>query len=159
MLTTISAGTASTLAYLARTMLTAAAAMEPGAIDVESSPSLAGRPAWRVEVSANAHTASAQEQAALGRDAAGRTVVVWQGKRQEPDASYGIFARRFDAAGAELGPELHVNQRTEGAQLRPAVALSPAGAAWFAWESYGQDGHLGGVLVRRFDPELESSTG
>ena len=119
---------------------------------------LAGRVLERVEARANQHTASTQELAALGRDARGNTVVVWQSKRQEADGSYGIFARRFDAGGRALGDELHVNLRAEGAQYRPAVALSHSGAAWFAWESYGQDGHLGGVVLRRFAPDLSTGS-
>jgi hypothetical protein len=84
--------------------------------------------------------------------------VAWQSKRQEADGSYGVYARRFDAAGNALGEEVHVNLHADGAQVRPAVALAASGAAWFAWESYGQDGDRGGVVVRRFDPALEHST-
>ena len=132
---------------------------EPPALDGDAAtPSLASEPARRVEVQANTHTASSQETAALARDAAGRTVVVWQSKRQEGDGSYGVYARRFDALGRPLGGELHVNLNEAGAQVRPAVALAPSGAAWFAWESHGQDGDRGAVLVRRFDAELSEST-
>ena len=119
---------------------------------------LAGRELRRVEAQANVHAGSTQELAALDRDAAGGTVLVWQSKRQEPDGSYGIFARRFDAAGAPAGGEVHVNLHTAGVQYRPAVGLAPSGAAWFAWESYGQDGDLGGVVLRRLDPALDAGT-
>ncbi len=121
-------------------------------------PSLAGQEVQRIEVRANAHTSSTQEAAALDRDAAGRSVVAWQSKRQEADGSYGIYARRFDALGNALGEEVHVNLNAAGSQVRPAVALAPSGAAWFAWESHGQDGDRGGIVVRRFDPALEHST-
>jgi hypothetical protein len=119
---------------------------------------LKGEEVRTTEVPANTHTSSTQETAALDRDAAGRTVVAWQSKRQEADGSYGIYARRFDAAGRALGDEVHVNLHAAGAQVRPAVGLASSGAAWFAWESYGQDGDRGGVIVRRFDPSLAHST-
>ena len=50
---------------------------------------LSGVEVQRVEVQANLHTSSTQETAALDRDAAGRTVVVWQSKRRRLTAATG----------------------------------------------------------------------
>jgi hypothetical protein len=106
---------------------------------------------------ANVFTGSSQERAALAVDARGGGVVVWQSRRQE-EGTYGVYARRFAPDGTALSGETHVNATTLNMQMLPAVALDGAGAAWFAWGSYGQDGDEGAVIVRRFDPALATAT-
>lgn len=118
---------------------------------------ISGRAYQRAETQANTFTASSQEAATLARDAAGRTLVVWQSRKQE-DGNYGVYAQLFGADGAKLGGETHVNQYTRGAQTRPCVALDASGAAWIAWESDGQDGFFGTIVARRFDAELATAT-
>ena len=114
----------------------------------------APEPVTTVETQASVYTASTQERAALDLAADGRTVVVWDSRRQE-GGGYGVFARAFDGFGRPLSHELRVNQTIEGMQDHPAVALAADGAAWFAWESYGQDGDAGAVVARRFGADLE----
>jgi len=109
----------------------------------------------RIERRANDYTSSSQDAAALDVDAFGRAVVVWQSRRQE-EGTYGIFARRFGPDGASLGEEVHVNATTRSQQMNPAVAVDATGA-WFAWESFGQDGDQGSIVARRFDAMLSSS--
>jgi len=111
-------------------------------------------PADLLAAQANVYTASTQERAALDQAADGRAMLVWDSRRQE-GGGYGVFARAFDAAGRPLSHELRVNQTTEGMQYHPAVAYAADGAAWFAWQSYGQDGDAGAVVARRFGPELQ----
>lgn len=111
----------------------------------------------RVELQANVFTASRQDGVALDRDAAGRTVLVWQSRRQE-EGTYGVYARRFDARGTPLGGEVRINATTEGMQMQPAVALDAAGAGWFTWRSFGHDGDGGAILARRFAPDLSTAT-
>lgn len=135
----------------------AAAATPAFAGESAQSFDVSGRAYVRAEAQANTFTASAQEAVTLARDAAGRTLVVWQSRKQE-DGNYGLYAQRFGADGAKLGAETHLNQFTRGAQTRPAVALDASGAAWVAWESDGQDGSFGTIVARRFDAELASST-
>ncbi|MCK6448396.1 MAG: hypothetical protein L6Q99_18560 [Planctomycetes bacterium] len=118
---------------------------------------ISGRAFQRAEAQANTFIASSQEAVTLARDAAGRTLVVWQSRKQE-DGNYGLYAQRFAADGTKLGAETHVNQYTKFAQTRPAVALDASGAAWIAWESDGQDGSFGTIVARRFDAELDTAT-
>lgn len=110
-------------------------------------------PETRLELQANRFTTSTQERAALDLDALGRGVVAWQSKRQD-QGGYGVFARAFDTLGRSAGDDVQLNLFGEGHQVNPAVALEDDGTAWVAWESHGQDGHHGGVVLRRFEPGL-----
>ncbi len=94
---------------------------------------------------------------ARAEGASGDLLLVWQSRRQE-EGGYGIFARRFDAAGNPVGDEVHVNTTTVSMQMHPAAAYDDQGGAWFAWQSFGQDGELGGIVARRFDPTFRTAT-
>jgi hypothetical protein len=82
-------------------------------------------------------------------DAAGNFVVVWT--RDEPGATRGVAARRFDAAGNALGPEFAVNTYTSGHEQQPSVALDGTGGFTIAWarmwagEIHGQRYDASGV--------------
>ncbi|HVS19944.1 MAG TPA: hypothetical protein VMT18_15165, partial [Planctomycetota bacterium] len=126
----------------------------------ESAPQAPALPqGWSLAapVQANEFTWSSQDAVALAHDQAGGFVLVWQSRRQQA-GNYGIYARRFDAAGRALTGEVEVNAHTDGPQTRPTVAFDGAGRLWFAWESLGQDGDGGAVVARRFDGQLETST-
>jgi hypothetical protein len=65
----------------------------------------------------------------------GDFVVAWQSALQPPDSSsYGVFARRFDAAGQAQGPEFLVNSTTTSWQGPPAVSMDAAGRFLVAWQ-------------------------
>src|SRR5207237_2211347 len=66
-------------------------------------------------------------------------------------SAYGVYARRFAAAGAPLTGDVAVNTVTTGAQSAPAVAVGSAGDFVIAWTSIGQDGDGQGVYARRFN--------
>src|SRR5690606_24813254 len=123
----------------------------------------AGNPAFpladgrAVEVQANVFTSSAQERAALAASPTGEVVVAWDSRRQE-HGSYGVFAQRFNAIGQPVGGEVHINQYLPNMQLAPALAYGPDGHVWFAWTSHGQDGAAGGIVARRFAPDLSSAS-
>jgi hypothetical protein len=108
-------------------------------------------------VQANEFTWSNQDAVAIARDEGGGFVLVWQSRRQQA-GNYGIYARRFDAAGRALTGEVEINAFHAGPQTRPTAAFDGAGRLWFAWESFGQDGDGGTVVARRFDGLLETST-
>jgi hypothetical protein len=114
-----------------------------------SEPVDPGLPPQQAEQRANVFTASTQERAAVDLALDGRSVVVWDSRRQEA-GGYGVFARWFDAAGRPASHELRVNRTVAGMQSHPAVAVDADGAAWFAWQSFGQDGDAGAVVARRF---------
>jgi hypothetical protein len=93
----------------------------------------------------------AQNAARVATDAAGNFVVVWQSYAQDGNGYYGVFGRRFDAAGAPRGGEFQVNTYTTSYQDAPALAVDPSGNFVVVWQSYGQDGDTFGVIGQRFD--------
>ncbi len=65
----------------------------------------------------------------------GSFVVTWIG--QVPPAGSGVFARRYDAAGAPLGDEFVVNTTyTSGIQAYSNVASDDAGNFIVSWTGY-----------------------
>ncbi len=98
----------------------------------------------------NTYTTSSQRQGAIGMDPKGNFVVVWEGDQQE--ASFdGVYGQRFDAAGARLGAEFHVNTYTTSRQEAPAVAVARSGDFLVTWQSRSEDGSQFGVFARQFD--------
>jgi hypothetical protein len=100
------------------------------------------------EFRVNTYTTSAQSNPAVATDAAGNFVVVWAG---QDGSFYGIFAQRYDAAGAPRGGEFRVSTYTTDEQRHPAVAMDARGNFVVVWESYGQDGSDDGVFAQRYD--------
>jgi hypothetical protein len=83
-------------------------------------------------------------------DPDGDFVVAWTTRFE---TGYGIYARRYDAAGAPLGDELRVDQATRH-QSVTSVASDGAGGFAVAWVGYGvapADADSG-VFLRRFGP-------
>ena len=97
----------------------------------------------------NTFTTSVQSYPAVSVDSSGRFVVAWHSNGQD-GSGYGIFARRFDAAGTPLGlSEFRVNAHTTGQQGLPAVASAASGDFVVVW--FGEDGSSYGIFGRRFD--------
>ncbi|MBI3450233.1 MAG: hypothetical protein HY049_15130 [Acidobacteria bacterium] len=101
------------------------------------------------EFQVNTYTTSFQFSPAVGVDSSGRFVVVWISYYQDGSGG-GIFAQRFDSAGAKLGSEFQVNTYTTFAQRSHAVAVDGAGNFVVVWQSYGPDASGSGVIGRRF---------
>jgi hypothetical protein len=108
-----------------------------------------GTPVGSSEFRVNAYTTGAQKFPSVASDASGGFVVAWQSNTQDGD-SYGIFARRYDAAGTP-GPEFQVNTYTTNYQGDPTVARNAAGNFVVAWTSVGQDLSITGLVARRYD--------
>jgi hypothetical protein len=100
---------------------------------------------------------SEQAHAAVALYPDGASVVVWDSRRQE-HGTYGVFLQRFSASGRPIGDETHVNLYTMSMQLRPAVAVDGPGGTWVAWESFGQDGSMSGIIARRFGSRFGKGT-
>jgi hypothetical protein len=83
-------------------------------------------------------------------DPDGNFVVAWRDNVQEGNNNGGIFARRFDAAGNPITPEIHVNTATAGDQAMPSIAMDAAGNFVIAFESLPPS-LLPDVYARRFD--------
>src|SRR3954453_8579340 len=109
------------------------------------------------EFQVNQTTALSQGEPAVAVDGDGDFVVAWQsngnsslGPNQDP-SGYGIYARRFDAAGTPLGGEFRVNSYTPNDQKDPAVAMDADGDFVVAWASVGEDGSGYGLYAQRYD--------
>ena len=102
------------------------------------------------EFAVNEHALGEQNRPAVAADADGDFVIAWEDDARDGSAQ-GVYARRFSAAGAPLGPDFRVNTFTTGAQSNPAVAMDDAGNFVVAWTSVDQDGSLSGVFAQRFD--------
>src|SRR5947209_3637587 len=82
-------------------------------------------------------------------DAAGDCVVAWQSAAQDGNG-YGVYARRYSAAGVPLGGEFQANQNNTNDQTLPAVGMVVAGDFVVAWQSVGVDSSGLGVAARRY---------
>jgi len=102
------------------------------------------------EIQVNSYTTGSQRSTVAAMDGNGGFVVAWQSAGQDLGGTYGVFARRFNAAGVAQGVEFQVNTFTLYEQSRPAVAMRTDGAFIVAWQS-AQDGAGFGVFARRFD--------
>jgi hypothetical protein len=84
----------------------------------------------------------------VAMDDDGDFVVTWSGNGPTDDS--GVYAKRFNAAGAAQGPEFRVNTFTTGSQARGSVAMDPLGNFLVTWDSEGQDGSGDGVYAQRY---------
>jgi len=102
------------------------------------------------EFQVNTYTTGAQSAGQVAHDAGGNFFVAWTSDGEDGDA-FGVFGRRYDAAGVPRGSEFRVNSETLAAQQNAAVTSDASGNFVVVWESYGQDGSLNGVFGQRFD--------
>ena len=102
-----------------------------------------------VEFLINAYTTNAQWFAALAMESDGDFVVTWQSLERD-GSDQGLFARRFNSAGAPTTSEFQVNTYTTGPQQFAAVAIEADGDFVIAWQSLNQDGYQNGIFAQRF---------
>src|SRR5205085_11095286 len=98
------------------------------------------------EIQVNVTTLGDQRYPSVAMDSAGDFVVAWQGYDAD---GYGVFARRFNAAGQPQSGEVQVNGVGAGDQSHPRVAAGQAGNYAVVWQSAAQEGN-GGVYARRY---------
>jgi hypothetical protein len=108
----------------------------------------------------NQFTTGAQTQPSVAMDEAGDFVIAWQSDGQD-GSFYGIYAKRYSAAGVELPPpplvplgagnEFRVNSATSGNQRRPSVAVAAGGDFVIAWQNTVQNaaGNFG-IYAQRY---------
>lgn len=99
------------------------------------------------EIQINQFTLNIQGAPSVAMDHDGDFVVAWESNYQDGDG-YGIYARRYDAAGVPMTNEFPVNEITTGDQTSPRVALSSTGDFVVTWQGPDDDGL--GVFARRF---------
>ena len=110
-----------------------------------------------IETQANLFTSSTQSRASLDVLPGGNIVTAWDSRRQQ-EGSYGIYARMLNAVGQPISNEIQVNQHTTSHQTRPTVATAADGSVMIAWNSFGQDGDAGSIVMRRFDAAMNPLT-
>ena len=103
------------------------------------------------EIEVNTGVIDDQDRPSVAMDAAGNFVIAWESDAQDDVGSNdGVYAQRFNAAGAPQGAEMAVNQTTAGDQRRPAVAMDTDGDFAIVWQGSGP-GDADGVFVRRYN--------
>ncbi|MAT15729.1 MAG: hypothetical protein CMJ46_10735, partial [Planctomyces sp.] len=100
------------------------------------------------EFQVNTYTISNQTLPSVAMSETGEFVITW-GSSGQDGSSYGIYARRFDAAGNAISGEFQVNTFTTGSQNRPSVAMTNTGEFVIAWRS--NDPGRSGIYAQRFD--------
>jgi len=101
------------------------------------------------EFALNTMTDGGQTTPAVAAAPGGGFVAAWMDRVHDGDGP-GIFARRFDAAGAALDvAEFRVNDEVIGAQADPALGVDAVGNLVVAWQIQDGAGDYH-VLARRF---------
>jgi hypothetical protein len=111
--------------------------------------SLAVDPRVGPEFRFNNRGVNSQQQPSIARLSDNGLVAAWASNGQDR-SGYGIYARRYNAAGTKLGNEFLVNTTTVGNQLQPATAGLTDGFV-ITWLSGHQDGSGGGIYGQRYD--------
>ena len=102
------------------------------------------------EFQVNSWTFNEQRSPEIAGLADGGFVVTWQSKDQD-FSNWGVFAQRYDAAGAAVGSEFLVNTSWSGEQKEPSIAALDDGGFVVVWQSKDQDGDNWGVYAQRYD--------
>ncbi|MEN6459328.1 MAG: hypothetical protein ABFC63_10400 [Thermoguttaceae bacterium] len=91
------------------------------------------------ETLVNTCTAGDQLNCSVAMDGDGDFVIVWASEGQDSaDSSWGIYAQRFNATGAKVGSEIHVNTNVVNNQTSPSVAVDTFGDFVVVWTTSGQ---------------------
>jgi hypothetical protein len=111
----------------------------------------AGGVAQGAEFRVNTYTTSDQRRPSVAMNTGGSFAVVWESSGQD-GSSTGVFAQRYDAAGAAQGAEFRVNTQTVSVQSNPSVAMDSSGGFVVAWDDFGgQDGDGAGIFAQKYD--------
>jgi hypothetical protein len=102
------------------------------------------------EFQINNTSAGDQAYPAIAMNGLGAFVVTWSSYGQD-GSGWGVYARRYTAAGTAQGSEFLVNTTTAGDQMYSAVGIDGAGDYMISWSSNGQDGSGWGVYARRYN--------
>jgi hypothetical protein len=93
-----------------------------------------------------------QEFSSVAMDATGNFVITWSHSGRD-GSGWGVYARRFSAAGVALASSFQVNTYTAGDQMYPSIAMDGAGDFVITWSSNGQDGSGWGVYAQRYSAD------
>jgi hypothetical protein len=98
----------------------------------------------------NTTTLNDQKNPVVAMAADGGFVVAWTSSFQD-GAWDGVYAQRYNAAGAKVGSEFAVNTTTAGEQRNAAVAMDADGDFVITWQSGDQDGPGWGIYAQRYN--------
>jgi Ca2+-binding RTX toxin-like protein len=101
------------------------------------------------EFRVNTYTDGDQDSPVITALADGGWVVTWRSYGQD-GSSYGIYAQRYDAAGAASGAEFRVNTYATYDQSAPSVTALADGGWVVTWHSQIQDGWGYGIYAQRY---------
>ena len=102
------------------------------------------------EFRVNSYTTAAQSRPAIAvRGNPGDFVVVWTSAGQD-GSDDGVFAQRYSASGAPLGPEFQVNTYTTGPQRSASVAVDSNGGFLVVWEGLASAEDGFGIFGQRY---------
>ncbi|MEZ5729495.1 MAG: DUF4347 domain-containing protein [Burkholderiaceae bacterium] len=101
------------------------------------------------EFRVNTTTANPQARPNVALADDGTFVIAWDSYLQD-GANYGIYMRRFDAAGSPLTGELLVNTTTANDQSRNAIAMAPSGEFVVTWTDNAIDASGAAIVAQRF---------
>jgi Ca2+-binding RTX toxin-like protein len=108
----------------------------------------------------NTTTASDQMQPEVASLPTGGFVITWTDTSgQGGDASMGLKAQVFDAAGGKVGTEFLVNTATLNMQYEPAIASHPSGRFAVTWFDEGGDPSGFAIKLQIFAPSDETFRG
>ncbi|MHB1186315.1 PKD domain-containing protein, partial [Thiobacillus sp.] len=106
------------------------------------------------QILVNTFITGAQYEPKVATLSDGGFVVVWRSDNQD-GSSAGVYAQRFDAAGAKAGSEFLVNDSTTGGQYQPDVTGLSSGGFVVTWynDNYDIDGTgtTSDVYIREYD--------
>ena len=99
----------------------------------------------------NTTTANDQVIPFVAMNASGTFVIAWEADGGQDGAGAGVYAQRYNAAGAAQGAEFRVNVTTAGDQNIDDLAMDSAGNFIVTWSGNGSDPSGNGVYSRRYD--------
>ncbi|MBW1811048.1 MAG: metallophosphoesterase [Deltaproteobacteria bacterium] len=105
------------------------------------------------DIVVNDITAGPQNAPSVAMDSNGNFVVVWRDDNDENEIGQ-IYARGFNAAGAQKFDRMTVNSVSSGRQRNPVVGMAPNGSFVVAWEDDSDSSDGSGnydILARGFD--------
>jgi len=99
------------------------------------------------EFQVNTYTDHYQAYPSIAAAASGDFIVAWESYAQDGSGA-GVYAQRYDAAGATANGEFRVNTTTAEDQFAPSVAIGAAGDFIVAWTNFDPFAPSDGVNVR-----------
>ncbi|MBX7105931.1 MAG: hypothetical protein K1X57_17745 [Gemmataceae bacterium] len=100
------------------------------------------------EFRVNQYTTGHQQEPSVSLDADGDFVVAWESYGQD-GSRFGVYGRRYNAAGVAQGSEFRISTTTSLDQRSPSVSLDATGDFVVAWSSL-QESSTYGIYGQRY---------